>query len=81
MSLWRTRLTMYRYINLYFQAMGCGIYKPLLFISMIALVVWTSKHDMKVKYEFGTWFELSLRVWVGVQMIEGVNLHSHMYHS
>ena len=50
-------------------------------VSMIALVVWTSKHDIKVKSEFGTWFELSLRAWVGVQMIEGVNLHSHMYHS
>ena len=50
-------------------------------VSMIALVVWTSKNDMKVKSEFGTWFELSLRAWVGVQMIEGVNLHSHMYHS
>ena len=50
-------------------------------VSMIALVVWTSKHDMKVKSEFGTWFELSLRVWVGIQMIKGVNLHSHMYHS
>ena len=50
-------------------------------VSMITLVVWTSEYDMKVKSEFGTWFELSLRAWVGVQMIEGVNLHSHMYHS
>ena len=50
-------------------------------VSMTALVVWTSKHDMKVKSEFETSFELSLRVWFGVQMIEGVNLHSHMYHS
>ena len=50
-------------------------------VSMIALVVWTSKHDMKVKSEFRTWFELFLRAWVGVQMIEGVNLHSHKYHS
>ena len=50
-------------------------------VSMIALVIWTSKHDMKVKSEFATWLELSLRAWAGVQMIEGVNLHSHMYHS
>ena len=48
---------------------------------MIAVVCLTSKYDMKVKSEFGTWFELSLKAWVGVQMIEGVNLHSHMYHS
>ena len=50
-------------------------------VSMMSLVVWTSKHNMKVKSEFRTWFELSLRAWVGVQMIEGVNLHSHIYHS
>ena len=50
-------------------------------VSMIALVVWTSKHDMKVKSKFRTWFELSLRAWVGVQTIEGVNFHSRMYHS
>ena len=39
-------------------------------VSMIALVVWTSKHDMKVKSKFRTWFELSLREWVGVQTIK-----------
>ena len=50
-------------------------------VSMITLIVWTSKNDMKVKSEFGTWFELFLRAWVGVQMIEGVNLHFHMYHN